>query len=132
MAYGSMLADTIQSSTAATPPVFNDGNGTQIGQLTKGWANFNGVTSITTRATFNISGITRNSAGDYTVTVATAFSDANYSSVISIGVSTSASTIIIGSTAAVAPTSSAIRYSVNNGSSGAAGDATYNSICFSR
>ena len=54
MAYGSVLTDTVQSSTAATAPVFKDGNGTQIGTLCRAWVNFNGTGTPAINASFNI------------------------------------------------------------------------------
>ena len=44
----------------------------------KAWVNFNGVTTATIRASYNVSSVTRNGTGDYTVNFATALSDANY------------------------------------------------------
>ena len=79
MAYGSVLTDTVQSSTAGTAPTFKDGNGTETGTLCRAWVNFNGVSgSVAVRASFNVSSITRNGAGDYTVTFTNAMPDANY------------------------------------------------------
>lgn len=83
MAYGNLNVDVVQSSTSGTPPQFNDGNGTQVGTLCRAWVNFNGVSgSVGIRASFNVSSITRNGAGDYTVTFTNTFSDANYSTVL--------------------------------------------------
>ena len=79
MAYGTLLTDAVQSSIANTPPQFNDGNGTQVGTLCRAWVNFNGVTTATIRASFNVSSVTRNSTGDYTVNFTNAMPDANYS-----------------------------------------------------
>lgn len=98
----------------------------------RAWVNFNGVTTTSIRASGNITSVTRNSAGDYTVNFTNAMVDANYSSVISVGNSASATVIIIGSTAGTAPTTSAIRFSCNNGSSGAANDVTYASVAIFR
>lgn len=42
------------------------------------WVNWNGVTTATIRSSYNVSSVTRNSAGDYTVNFTTAMSDANY------------------------------------------------------
>jgi len=82
MAYGTANVDVVQSSTAGTPPQFNDGNGTQTGTLCRAWVNFNGVTTAAIRASFNISSVTRNGTGDYTVNFTTALPDANYSVVL--------------------------------------------------
>lgn len=79
MAYGTANVDVIQSSTAGTPVQFNDGNGTQVGTLCRAWVNFNGTTSPgTIRASFNVSSVTRNGTGDYTVNFTNAMIDANY------------------------------------------------------
>lgn len=82
MPYGTANVDTIQSSTAGTPVQFNDGNGTQVGTLCRAWVNFNGSTAVI-RASFNVSSITRNATGDYTINYTTAFSDTNYATVAS-------------------------------------------------
>jgi hypothetical protein len=79
MAYGSVLTDTIQSSTAGTPPQFKDGNGTQIGTLCRAWVNFNGTGTVAIRASFNVSSITDTATGRYTVNFTNAMPDANYS-----------------------------------------------------
>ena len=45
----------------------------------KAWVNFNGTTSPgTIRASFNVSSVTKNGTGDYTVNFSSALSDANY------------------------------------------------------
>jgi len=85
MAYGSVLTDVVQSSTAATAPTFKDGNGTQIGTLCRAWVNFNGTGTVAIRASFNVSSITDNGTGDYTVNFTTAMPDANYSTSFSAG-----------------------------------------------
>jgi hypothetical protein len=78
MPYGSLLADTVQSSTTGTPPQFNDGNGTQTGTLCRAWVNFNGTGTVAIRSSFNVSSITDNGTGDYTVNFTNAMPDTNY------------------------------------------------------
>jgi hypothetical protein len=53
---------------------------TEQGQLCKAWVNFNGTTASpsTIRASFNVSSVTKNGTGDYTVNFTTAMVDANY------------------------------------------------------
>jgi hypothetical protein len=68
----------VQGSTANTPPVFKDGNGTAIGTLCRAWVNFNGTGTVAIRASFNVSSITDNGTGDYTVNFTNAMPDANY------------------------------------------------------
>lgn len=77
MAYGSALVDNIQSSTANTPVVFKDGNGTQIGKLARAWGRFIGSSASIT-GSFNISSITRSSAGVYVVSFTTAMPNSTY------------------------------------------------------
>jgi len=78
MPYGNLLADVVQSSVTGTPPQFNDGAGTQTGTLCRAWVNFNGTGTVAIRASFNVSSITDNGTGDYTVTFTTAMPDVNY------------------------------------------------------
>jgi|APGre2960657423_1045063.scaffolds.fasta_scaffold291376_1 hypothetical protein len=78
MAYGSVLTDVVQSSVTGTPPQFNDGNGTQTGTLCRAWVNFNGTGTVAIRASFNVSSITDNGTGDYTVNFTNAMPDGNY------------------------------------------------------
>ena len=44
----------------------------------KAWVNFNGTGTVAIRASGNVSSITDNGTGDYTVNFTTAMSDANY------------------------------------------------------
>ena len=113
MAYGSVLTDVVQGSTASTPPQFNDGNGTQIGTLCRAWVNFNGTGTVAIRASFNVSSITDNGTGAYTVNFTTALPDANYSAEVSVGRNTGGGGSglggLVGSTNdSVAPTTSAV------------------------
>jgi hypothetical protein len=50
----------------------------------RAWVNFNGTGTVAIRASGNVSSITDNGTGDYTVNFATAMPDANYS-VVAIG-----------------------------------------------
>lgn len=54
---------------------------TEQGQLCKAWVNFNGTGTVAIRASYNVSSITDNGTGDYTVNFTTALADANYSAV---------------------------------------------------
>ena len=51
---------------------------TEQGQLCKAWVNFNGTGTVAIRASYNVSSITDNGTGDYTVNFTTALADANY------------------------------------------------------
>ena len=53
---------------------------TEQKQIAKAWVNFDGTTSPgTIRSSYNVSSVTKNGVGDYTVNFATAMTDANYS-----------------------------------------------------
>lgn len=79
---GTVVIDTVQSSVS-TPPVFKNTNGTEIGQLCRAWVNFNGVTTATIRASFNVSSVTRLTTGRFQINFTNSLPDANYS-VVSI------------------------------------------------
>lgn len=54
----------------------------------KAWVNFNGTTSPgTIRGSLNVSSVTRNGTGQYTINFASGLADTNYSTVTSTGVS---------------------------------------------
>jgi hypothetical protein len=53
----------------------------------KAWVNFNGTGTVAIRASYNVSSITDNGTGDYTVNFTNAFADANYSMVATGGCS---------------------------------------------
>jgi len=52
-------------------------------QLCRAWVNFNGTSTVAIRASFNVSSITDNGVGEYTVNFTTAMVDVNY--VVNIG-----------------------------------------------
>jgi uncharacterized Fe-S radical SAM superfamily protein PflX len=88
---GTIVADTIQADStstlvlkngvANTPPTIQDSAGTQIGTFCRAWVNFNGTGTVAIRASFNVSSITDNGTGAYTVNFTTAMPDANFSCV---------------------------------------------------
>jgi hypothetical protein len=47
--------------------------------IAKAWVNFNGTGTVAIRASFNVSSITDNGTGDYTVNFTTAMPNVNYS-----------------------------------------------------
>jgi hypothetical protein len=60
--------------------LFNSGYGsTAIGYGCRAWVNFNGTGTVAIRASGNVTSITDNGTGDYTVNFTTAMPDANYS-----------------------------------------------------
>jgi hypothetical protein len=84
----------------------------------RAWVNFNGTGTVAIRASGNVSSITDNGTGDYTVNFTTALPDANYSPVVSfsaqfgVSVASGCSLFTVNSTAAEsAPSTSAFRLS---------------------
>ena len=71
----------ITSKAANTPPVIKDVNGTECGTFCRAWVNFNGIGTVTIRDSFNVSSITDNGTGAYSVNFATAMPNANYCAV---------------------------------------------------
>lgn len=51
----------------------------KTGGLCKAWVNFNGTGTVAIRESFNVSSITDNGTGDYTVNFSNAMTDENYS-----------------------------------------------------
>jgi hypothetical protein len=90
-------------------------------QGAKAWVNFNGTGTVAIRASYNVSSITDNGTGDYTVNFTTALADANYSCVASSGTTASDYRIAVPNFNA-APTSSACR--LRTGTPSGAGPAT--------
>ncbi len=61
----------------------------------KVWVNFNGTGTIATRASFNVTSLTDNGVGDYSVNFTTALATANYSTQVTCVNTTSGNTNII-------------------------------------
>jgi hypothetical protein len=66
---------TLGSSVLATP------TGSAPSYTCRAWVNFNGTGTVAIRASGNVTSITDNGTGDYTVNFTTAMTDANYSAV---------------------------------------------------
>jgi hypothetical protein len=85
----STLATTVASPTLTTPNInsaqFATVSGTAPIYPCRAWVNFNGTGTVAIRASGNVSSITDNGTGDYTVNFTTAMPDANYSAVALVG-----------------------------------------------
>lgn len=69
--------------------------------LARAWVNFNGTGTVAIRASGNVSSITDNGTGDYTVNFTTAMADSNFAYLVTAGGATaSANMCIMGSTVA--------------------------------
>lgn len=70
-----LRADTIANAAGTVSVPTN----TVVNGSAKAWVNFNGTGTVAIRASFNVSSITDNGTGDYTVNFTNALPDANYS-----------------------------------------------------
>ena len=68
-----LRVNTIQDSTGSSTPAING--------LARAWVNFNGTGTVAIRASLNVSSITDNGTGDYSLNFTTAMPDANYAPV---------------------------------------------------
>jgi len=101
---------------------FNSGYGSSaVAYACRAWVNFNGTTASpsTIRGSGNVSSVTKNGTGDYTVNFTTAMVDANYSISVA-GIEGASGGTISKISNAAAYTTTAVRISYN-----AAGSAPY-------
>ena len=68
---------TIKSASSAAP-VFQNSSGTEIIQGATAWVNFNGTGTVAIRDSFNVSSITDDATGKYTINFTTAYADTDY------------------------------------------------------
>jgi hypothetical protein len=116
---GTVTASVLKNDTTS-PPAFQNSAGTEVGQLVRAWVNFNGTTSPgTIRAAFNVSSVTKNATGDYTVNFTNALADANYSVLGTCEYTLGGGSQDVTVNPGTAPTSSAVRMYVSAGASGA-------------
>ncbi len=110
-----LVAQTISNGTISTSTA-NVINGA------KAWVNFNGTGTVAIRASYNVSSITDNGTGYYTVNYTNAFSDINYSIVGSANCQSGAALFLSPNSnpstyTPIAPTTTTSRVLVTNNSS---------------
>ena len=98
----------------------------------RAWVNFNGTGTVAIRASGNVSSITDNGVGDYTVNFTTALPDANYSLVSASGQNPSIGPLPVGFQSVTAPTASAARVECGVFSVNARTDSQYVTLSFFR
>lgn len=121
------LATTVASPTFTTPNInsaqFATVSGTAPIYPCRAWVNFNGTGTVAIRASGNVSSITDNGVGDYTVNFTTAMPDANYCFQLSQSDAVNGSTYVFPSQFTTSPTTSALRVgNIGSGASSAKGD----------
>lgn len=97
----------------------------------RAWVNFNGTGTVAIRASGNVSSITNNGTGDYTVNFTTAMPDANYGMHITASRTSIASLGASASNFTTAPATGSVRVSTYAPGSGAE-DALYASVSIFR
>lgn len=73
LADGSVSAAKLDGAQSGAAPIY----------AARAWVNFNGTGTVAIRASGNVSSITDNGLGDYTINFATAMPDANYAALLS-------------------------------------------------
>jgi hypothetical protein len=98
--------------------------------LCKAWVNFNGTGVVAIRASYNVSSITDNGTGDYTVNFTTALADANFAaSVKSADIATGGNFF---AESCNTPSTSSLRVNVLRGDTWIGIDRTYVSVAIFR
>ena len=79
---GTMITSATAAADVPKPTALSTASGSAPSYSARAWVNFNGTGTVAIRDSGNVSSITDNGTGDYTVNFTTAMSDANYSAVI--------------------------------------------------
>lgn len=108
-------AATVTGNATGSTFGFNSGYGSVATAYgCRAWVNFNGTGTVAIRASGNVSSITDNGVGDYTVNFATAMPDANFSTVMTMSDGPQANWTGVNfnsSVTEVPPTTTAVRIS---------------------
>lgn len=108
---GITFPDTVQQTNGMT---MTGGNPKYY--AARAWVNFNGTGTVAIRASVNVSSITDNGTGDYTVNFSAAMPDANYCYCVYARASAGATTLFMSRNTGAAPTTSAFRFVISNSS----------------
>jgi hypothetical protein len=107
---GTTDTQTLTNKTLTTPNIdsaqFATVSGTAPIYPCRAWVNFNGTGTVAIRASGNVSSITDNGTGDYSVNFTTAMHDANYGVA---GIGNSGTALWTALNSAVAPTTGVLR-----------------------
>jgi hypothetical protein len=132
---GTLTGVTSISSAAANTPVIMQDSGSNSNTV-RAWVNFNGTGTVAIRVSFNVSSITDNGTGDYTVNFTNALPDANYSIVGSVINGENKDAVIVAGVAGIPnptpPTTSLSRFQVRYAPSNSLQDSNYVNIAVFR
>jgi hypothetical protein len=120
------LASPALTGTPTAPTATGGTNTTQIATTAfvtaaiptnnvKAWVNFNGTGTVAIRASMNVSSITDNGTGSYTVNFTTALADANYAAAGFTAESTFSVAITVGNFGTLTQTTTAFRFNTTYG-----------------
>ena len=127
--------ETASLSTALNAPTataLSTASGSAPSYSNRAWVNFNGTGTVAIRGSGNVSSITDNGTGDYTVNFTVAMADANYAAVSGAGNGSGGALQAGGVYALAAPTASAIRMQCINGAGTAVNDPVYVAVSIFR
>ena len=123
---------TFSGNVTLGPSVLATPTGSAPSYTCRAWVNFNGTGTVAIRASGNVSSITDNGVGDYTVNFTTAMPDVNYTAVVSASSDAGFTPQVVsvnnksaGGYANVTPTTSAFRFTQGRATDGAPVDALY-------
>jgi hypothetical protein len=135
----STLATTVASPTLTSPNLttpnidsaqFATVAGTAPLYACRAWVNFNGTGTIAIRASANVTSITDNGVGDYTINLTTAMPDANYAATALLNGGSGGNVMAPYTT--TAPTTSAYRLGTRRTDTFAAADTEYVNVSIFR
>ena len=124
---------TLNQNTTGTAGSLSTASGSAPSYSARAWVNFNGTGTVAIRSSGNVSSITDNGVGDYTVNFSTAMSDGNYSTVALSSTKSGVegqSLIIIEWT--TVPSTTVVRITTVARGTGSAQDNTYNNVAVFR
>ncbi len=87
---------TLTTPALGTPASGNLVNCTGVANTAKAWVSYKGTVTRAINASFNVSSVTYNSAGNYTINFTSAFADANYAGIGTAGIVPATSTLSLG------------------------------------
>ena len=119
------------TGNAATATKLSTASGSAASYSARAWVNFDGTGTVAIRASGNVSSITDNGTGDYTVNFTTAMPDANYSFAAN-GSTPGVTNLYTISPLSASPTTSAFRFGTAAASNGVLTDASQASVTIFR
>lgn len=118
------------TGNAATATALSTASGSAPSYSARAWVSFNGSGTPSIRASGNVSSITDNGVGDFTINFTTAMSDANYAALATLRYVVGGTYIFCNIHNTVAPTTTAIRFL--SGNTGAQVDPTIYNVTIYR